>query len=121
MPIIPYPQLATCLGLTSDEPEIDIMEGYVRAQFDFDVSNATESCIFEVLDDMGSLGALLKGSGSRQADRETKFPSFNKATKKMGKAGKLLRNIKQKADESGLADKAKEQVMKAFIQGDFFQ
>jgi hypothetical protein len=49
LPIIPYPMVATCLGLRTEEPEIEFFDGYIRLMYDFNVEKAISGCLFEDL------------------------------------------------------------------------
>lgn len=51
LPIISYPMLSVCLGLFPEEPNIEIMEGFLRIEYDFNVSPASETCLFDVHDE----------------------------------------------------------------------
>lgn len=42
---------------------------------------------------------------------------MSKASKKMGKAGKLFEKVKEKADEQGFTEILKEKALEKFIEG----
>jgi len=46
LPLMPYPKLTDCLGLTPTQPTIEIMEGFVRMSYLFDIKEAMEDCLF---------------------------------------------------------------------------
>lgn len=116
LPIIPYPQISTCLGLVAEEPQIDILEGYMRLGYDFEIKSATETCLFDMLaDPAAGLTPLQK---LRMDQRMTKMPSF---IQKGEKALKTLKPMFQKLDDlatqTGLKNQIVNKLKQEFIAG----
>jgi len=50
IPISPFPGIQKCMGLTVQDLEFEIMEGFARLAYDFDVKPVDESCFFNIFE-----------------------------------------------------------------------
>lgn len=48
VPLFNYPRLTKCVGLNPENPEVEILEGYMQVGYDFDIRPADENCLWEV-------------------------------------------------------------------------
>lgn len=48
VPVAPYPEIETCLGLTPKDSHMSINDGYATLSFDYDVQKAKEDCLFNM-------------------------------------------------------------------------
>ena len=45
-PLFSYPTVIDCLGIKPQSPKVEFKEGFIRASFNLEVSEANESCLF---------------------------------------------------------------------------
>jgi len=48
IPIVPYPNVERCLGLTTGESIMKFEEGYAIMGFDFNVARSDQGCLFNM-------------------------------------------------------------------------
>jgi hypothetical protein len=48
IPMVPFPDVARCLGLTAKDSTMKIKEGYAILGFDYSVKASNENCIFNI-------------------------------------------------------------------------
>ena len=48
IPLVPFPEMADCLGLRSKDSSMEIVDGYAILAYDFDIKAAQESCLLEI-------------------------------------------------------------------------
>ena len=46
--MVPFPDVARCLGLVARDSTMKIKEGYAVLAFDYNVQSSTEKCIFDM-------------------------------------------------------------------------
>ena len=47
-PIVPFPKVESCLGMSPSDSAIKIKDGFVVMAFDFDVSSSHADCLFNM-------------------------------------------------------------------------
>jgi len=48
IPMVPFPTIEKCLGLSSKDSSMQIKEGYAIMGYDFDVSKSDSDCLFNM-------------------------------------------------------------------------
>ena len=48
LPMVPFPDVARCLGLTAKDSTMKIKEGYAIMAFDYSVKSSNENCLFNM-------------------------------------------------------------------------
>ena len=48
LPLVPFPEVAPCLGLIPKDSSMVIQEGYAVMSYDYDVYRSGENCLFDI-------------------------------------------------------------------------
>lgn len=48
IPLVPFPEMADCIGLKPKDSSIEIVDGYAILAYDFDIKAAHKSCLIEI-------------------------------------------------------------------------
>jgi hypothetical protein len=95
IPMVPFPDVAKCLGLAARDSTMKIKEGYAILAFDYNVQSSNEKCIFDMkstlaqkegkmASKLGNIGGLDFGAigekmlkGAAKAALNNKLPPLN--------------------------------------------
>jgi hypothetical protein len=50
VPLSPFPSIQKCLGLYPNDVKVQILEGFARIAYNFNVKPASEDCLFNVFE-----------------------------------------------------------------------